>query len=1442
MAQNEKGQGLDDQAFDHISIVIRECNLLSATMSKQLGRVNILHSSSHFSKNLKRNNNQNKSNSKTHFTNGYKSIANDTHGDNEPLVYGFIELKSILMSIKDIKEIDSLTILQPFLLVISTSSTSGYITNLALVSIYKFLFQHKIINENSLNHILAIRQAMVSLTHCRFEGTEQMFDDAVLLRVLELIQKIFVSQHGDILTDSQVYDVLQTVLSLACNKKRTEVLRKAAESTLTDIVTKLMYKLKGIEETFDESHLNNNTIVNEKVFVDKEKQPLIDDLIGSSTKYSSVPAENDINSIHSRELMQGSSDEQSIEANGVEESQNPNENEFDETDEENYYGLPVIRDFLSVLVSLLSPEQSLKHNYSTKTLSFQLLNIIMEISGRDFFKHPSLLSLLSDPVSKNLAFIFKNIRYTKADLLQVALQLFVTICLTVADELELQIEFMFKLLLDFIVDGDTSNGTGSNKSNNSNANALVASMKEIIIEHISVLWTRSQSNADIFTNMFIKYDCSLDKSDLAIFMIEKMCVLSLPEMAEFTSDSVPPICLNGIISFIEDIYQNFVDVGGFKDEYKTEEHETLKTRFKKTQFIEATSTFNIKPKKGIPKFIEYNFISDNSESSIGKFLFKNSNALNKKTIGEFIGSKENVNILEQFISFFDFKELRVDEAIRIMLTKFRLPGESQQIERVVEAFCQKYVKDQNYELKGELFIDTKDIEEGDYSSIRPDPDSVLVLSYSIIMLNTDLHNPQIKKHMTFTDYSLNLKGCNNEKDFPLWYLQKMYDSIKNKEIVMPEEHHGNELWFDDQWNTLITSVTLTSKKQQRYSDVEVLQFNKFLFKETSSKILKVLFEIFQIATDDYISSTVVSTLDKCSILAEGFGFKELYNSMMYQLALSTRLTNFDTTEEIKPLIDFLNVKPLIGSLSEYESEYEDIPFCEIVNTEVNSSLTVSKKAVLLGKTLKAQLSTILLFRMVRLNRTEFFIDKEVWRCILQILYVLYDNKLIIPDIFRSFQKKNKLPKLPKPVPANTISKENTKSGNKNRNGFFNTFASYLKGDDYEPTSEEIEFSEIAHNCIVAVEVSEIFEENAKNYKDMILLELLFETIKSLDIDSKNESFKLFLIEFLVGAVMVSENIETQFINKCYQLIEIDNLSQNSKAFALRVLIYKLNLMSLDFTNIQKIIDELLKSNKVYDDEFYGVKSIGTEVLKKLLHIVESNTENQVHILNYENFWRLLRKFSSFEKNCSKIYTFLDNLNNDKRFIGIDCNNFMLLLGLLDEISSKGAIGLNITKDEDEAVVAVSQNTIILTQKLVAYIDFSSNEKERYSESSDQLFALIQAMAHQCMNPFKPIRELSQNGLNDLLNGELIVSQNLPLVNLVNSAIEPLLDSLEEQDEKLHVLRILKDFYLKKHKLNNTEDEENYPVVLNIFNKYNTTNDDVEKVLQELITEKNAFVA
>jgi len=79
--------------------------------------------------------------------------------------------------------------------------------------------------------------------------------------------------------------------------------------------------------------------------------------------------------------------------------------------------------------------------------------------------------------------------------------------------------------------------------------------------------------------------------------------------------------------------------------------------------------------------------------------------------------------------------------MRELLEAFRLPGEAQQIARITETFASIYFASE----PGRWAYDRKTYSFSDptLAEIKSE-DAVYVLAYSVIMLNTDLHNPQIR--------------------------------------------------------------------------------------------------------------------------------------------------------------------------------------------------------------------------------------------------------------------------------------------------------------------------------------------------------------------------------------------------------------------------------------------------------------------------------------------------------------------------------------------------------------------------------------------------------------------------------------------------------------------------------------------------------------------------
>ena len=81
---------------------------------------------------------------------------------------------------------------------------------------------------------------------------------------------------------------------------------------------------------------------------------------------------------------------------------------------------------------------------------------------------------------------------------------------------------------------------------------------------------------------------------------------------------------------------------------------------------------------------------------------------------------------EAYLSLLDFTGLSVDAALRSFLcdSGFRLPGEAQKIDRLIQSFSQQYVKDNPNAVKN--------------------VDAAYTLTFSLVLLNTDAHDPRLK--------------------------------------------------------------------------------------------------------------------------------------------------------------------------------------------------------------------------------------------------------------------------------------------------------------------------------------------------------------------------------------------------------------------------------------------------------------------------------------------------------------------------------------------------------------------------------------------------------------------------------------------------------------------------------------------------------------------------
>ncbi|XP_058820112.1 PH and SEC7 domain-containing protein isoform X2 [Topomyia yanbarensis] len=119
-------------------------------------------------------------------------------------------------------------------------------------------------------------------------------------------------------------------------------------------------------------------------------------------------------------------------------------------------------------------------------------------------------------------------------------------------------------------------------------------------------------------------------------------------------------------------------------------------------------------------------------------------------------------VADEYLKFFLFERLTLDEALRMFLKQFSLSGETQERERVLVHFSKRYL----------------DCNLGSFNS----QDAVHTLTCAIMLLNTDLHGQNIGRKMTCSEFIENLSELNDGENFPKDILKQLYQAIKSQPL------------------------------------------------------------------------------------------------------------------------------------------------------------------------------------------------------------------------------------------------------------------------------------------------------------------------------------------------------------------------------------------------------------------------------------------------------------------------------------------------------------------------------------------------------------------------------------------------------------------------------------------------------------------------------------
>ncbi|WVQ85950.1 hypothetical protein IAT38_008118 [Cryptococcus sp. DSM 104549] len=127
------------------------------------------------------------------------------------------------------------------------------------------------------------------------------------------------------------------------------------------------------------------------------------------------------------------------------------------------------------------------------------------------------------------------------------------------------------------------------------------------------------------------------------------------------------------------------------------------------------------------------------------------------------GDEFHIKALQLYLGTFDFTHNALDVALRRMLMHMSLPRETQQIDRVIEAFAKQY----------------EQCEPGLFGQ----KDHTYVLAFSMMMLHTDAFNKHNKNKMTKADYVRNTRM----EGVPPFVLEAFFDNITFTPFVFIED-------------------------------------------------------------------------------------------------------------------------------------------------------------------------------------------------------------------------------------------------------------------------------------------------------------------------------------------------------------------------------------------------------------------------------------------------------------------------------------------------------------------------------------------------------------------------------------------------------------------------------------------------------------------------------
>ncbi len=845
-----------------------------------------------------------------------------------PLVRGLKNLHTHLETVSFLNEIDAVDYIQPFIAVVESTETTGAITGAALSSLHKFLL-YGFMTMESPRARDGIDLIVRGVSRYSFEETDPESDEVVLMKILELSALCLRCEVGSLLSETRCWELFQTCYGINCSENISSLLGSTAGNTLAHIVLILFsradYGLPHItalnsEDIKGNTEMNNNSDTicsssNNSNNNDEKKGAVLGDNLresGDAKLEATANANAQLPSPSRSPSRSGGQQLSEREGQMVRQLSRHRRPQKTEGDAPPPGVLVLVMQFLS---SLCNPRE---HSEEECVIALSLINIALEAGGPCLSRHGSLVEVMQGDLSKHL---LHNSQTEDLIILSLTLRVVFNLFNSIKDHLKVQLEvFLTSVHLRILEVG-----------------GHVPQQQELALESLLEFCREPALMLDLYTN----YDCDMHCTNLFEAICRALAMQALPVKGQIHLNTLNILGLEGVLIIIESMARrcigsvrnpnqgssllavaesprNTLHSGGDgaqendeSDGYSSDNSSVViddlsgsLTRINsfwesnkefiaqklqqqkriKQMLMLAVERFNSDQKGWITYAQELKLLpSPEAPPSATASFLKNSMGLDKSLLGEYLskGPVEkfpyNADVLEEYVRLFNFEETPFDEALRAFLLEFRLPGEAQCIDRLMEAFAKHY------------------FEQGKGNHPFINSDAAFVLSFSIIMLNTDLHNPNVRddRRMTLEGFILNNRSINDNNDLPRPFLEDIYHSIAANEIIVHRDHtnamqDGIEIDYGVHWDGILErsrqfphpGFTNTMSRKVLHS---AGAHERDMFTVYSDSAIKAMKMVFERTNDGVVVLRTIHGFHSYAIICTYFGLEQQFSTLLVSL-------------------------------------------------------------------------------------------------------------------------------------------------------------------------------------------------------------------------------------------------------------------------------------------------------------------------------------------------------------------------------------------------------------------------------------------------------------------------------------------------------------------------------------------------------------------------------